>query len=167
MEYFWNNPVIQEHLMSNPTQQEIYRQHIGITQENSSESQGKRQIWSNPYVQGERNQQHISTSLEHTRLVSHPHLQHQEIDRQQVATTLDESSQEKREYLLPSQHLQHEMHREHTETSVDKGSQEYNDNILSHAVTIAFPRFVSIAFVFIFATAADLFIIINALIKFL
>ncbi|MND09759.1 hypothetical protein D3C83_333420 [compost metagenome] len=39
-------------------------------------------------------------------------------------------------------------------------------NILSHAETIAFPRFASIAFVFMFAIAADLFIMTNDFIKF-
>ena len=38
--------------------------------------------------------------------------------------------------------------------------------ILSHAEIMAFPRFVSIAFVFIFANAAERFIITNDLIKF-
>ncbi len=42
----------------------------------------------------------------------------------------------------------------------------FPDKILSQAETMAFPRFVSIAFVFIFATAADRFIITNDLIKF-
>ena len=46
-------------------------------------------------------------------------------------------------------------------------SVNFPDNILSHAETMAFPRFASIALVFIFATAADLLIITNASIRFL